>query len=269
MCSLGQTDKRFTGSVMHIKASFLLYGPDNAHVHVCVCFCTHISAWPHVCQSFFICECVHACIVCIYQGGWVLSLKAWCRLKRRSVQRSNDKKEGAEGSQGNLLLPGPCELAWGALSHLVLCLSTCILFAQATVIILMISWLARSPHSRAISTDLTSPYRSHPFIQLEMCWRTAMYAETKRPSPWVEQQSEQTLDPHRDWQLKRAWRSLKQWIPNDMFQPNFYTFIKVGRLSGNRAGWIWDDDMLNDTKAFGLKLRHIKLVNMNPSFSCL
>ena len=107
---------------------------------MCVCTYEPISLPAYL--SFFICECVHACIVCIYQGGWGLSLKAWCRLKRGSVQSSNDKKEGAEGSQGNLLLPGPCELAWGALSHLVLCLSTCTLFAQATVIIWMISWLA-------------------------------------------------------------------------------------------------------------------------------
>lgn len=85
------------------------------------------------------------------------------------MQRSNDKKEGAEGSQGNLLLPGPCELAWGALSHLVLCLSTCTLFAQATVIILMISWLARSPHRRALSTVSTASSGCHSFIQLEMC----------------------------------------------------------------------------------------------------
>lgn len=218
-------------------------------VHVCACACTHISACLLVCQSFFIFECVHACIVCIYQGGWGLSLKAWCRLKRGSVQRSNDKKEGAEGSQGNLLLPGPCELAWGALSHLVLCLSTCTLFAQATVIILMISWLARSPTSQAISTDLTSPSRCQSFIQLEMCWGHAIYAETKRPSPGVEKQSEQTLNPHRAWRLRHAWRSLKRWIPNDVLQPNFYTLIKVDNLSGNSAGWIWVNDMLEDMKA--------------------
>ncbi len=121
------------------------------HVSVCVCacVCVHVLIFLPACLfATALYECVHACIVCICQGGWGLSLKAWCRLKRGSVQRSNDKKEGAEGSQGNLLLPGPCEQAWGALSHLVLCLSTCTLFAQATVIILMISWLAGSPHRR-------------------------------------------------------------------------------------------------------------------------
>lgn len=69
------------------------------------------------------------------------------------MQRSNDKKEGAEGSQGNLLLPGPCELEWGVAavmevgmvvvggppSHHALRRSTCTLFAQAKVIILTIS----------------------------------------------------------------------------------------------------------------------------------
>lgn len=140
---------------------------------MCVRACGRIHSYFCLpsCVSELLYMCVCACVycLCIYQGGWGLSLKAWRRLKRGSVQRSNDKKKGAEGSQGNLLLPGPCELAWGALSHLVLCLSTCTLFAQATVIILMISWLARSPHCRAISTDLTSSSRCHSFIQLEMC----------------------------------------------------------------------------------------------------
>lgn len=80
------------------------------------------------CAGLFIC--VHACIVCTYIKGDGFVTESMAQIKR------GDKKKGAEGSQGNLLLPGPRELVRGALSHLV---STCPLFAQATVIILMIS----------------------------------------------------------------------------------------------------------------------------------
>lgn len=190
--------------------------------------CAHIPGCLLVCQSLFICECVHACIVCIYQGGWGVVTESMVQIKKGQCAKGvMTRKREPRGSQGNLLLPGPCKRARGALSHLVLCLSTCTLFAQATVIILMISWLARSPHRRAVSTDLTSPSRCHSFIQLEVCRGNA----TKRTQP----RSRETIraDPgstqsQPGWRLRHAWRSLKRWIPGDVLQPNFYTLNQSG-----------------------------------------
>lgn len=52
---------------------------------VCVCACAHVSACLLVCQSFFIHECVHACIVCIYQGGWGIVTESMVQIKKGGV----------------------------------------------------------------------------------------------------------------------------------------------------------------------------------------
>lgn len=85
-----------------------------------------------------LCACVCVCMA----GDGGLSLESMAQIKKgECAKRSNDKKEGAEGSQGNLLLPGPRELECvcvlvgsGGSSR-----CTCTLFAQAKVIILTIS----------------------------------------------------------------------------------------------------------------------------------
>lgn len=162
---------------------------------MCVCarMYSYFLACLLVCHGFFICECVHACIVCIYQGGWGLSLKSMVQIKKGECAKGvMTRKREPRGSQGNLLLPGPCELAWGALSHLVLCLSTCTLFAQATVIILMISWLAGSPHRRLQPLIQHLPLDIVHLFSWKTRWGNAVCAETKKePSPGVEKQSEQ------------------------------------------------------------------------------
>lgn len=103
----------------------LLYSPSDGYAVTswlslqAWCWCLSVRSYPCSCLSTCVCAsslyvsvCTH--VLCVYiKGGWGLPLKAWCRLKKKgSVQWSNDKKEAVEGSQGNLLLPGPCEMAW-------------------------------------------------------------------------------------------------------------------------------------------------------------
>lgn len=173
--------------------------------------------------------CVCACIEYKYQGdGGASSLKAWHRLKRGS----NDKKEGAEGSQGNLLLwLGGGGGGWGLRPRLISCwvwAPALCLHRQQWLFWWSIGLLEAT--SQAISTDLTPHPPGLSVIRSagNLLKKCHVCLEMGRVGAGVEKQPEHTLNPHGMTVVCRP----KERIWNEKRPPRFYICTKVRDHSG-------------------------------------